>query len=208
MSRNNIIALVGVLLLIPSLCWGWQGKVVAVADGDTLTVLHDGKKEQVHLYGVECPKKQQDGFQKAKDFAAAFVSGKPVEIEPREKDRFGRTMGTVTADGRNLNRELVKAGLGWAFVRGCKRPECLELTDLEKQAKAARIGLWAMSNPIPPWEFKHDKPIKSVYSGDVLTHKFHSTNCPDYGCKSCIANFKDRARAIAAGYTPCPQCNP
>jgi micrococcal nuclease len=208
MRNRKILLMVGLFLLVPSLCRAWQGKVVAVAEGDTLTVLHDGKKEQVRIYGIECPKKQQDSFQKAKEFTSALVSGKILEIEPMEKDRFARTLAMVTADGNNLNRELVKSGLAWVYTQDCRRPECRELLELEKQAKLGRIGLWAASNPIPPWDFKPGKTPKAVYSGDVLNHKFHATNCPDYNCKSCIATFKDRSKAVRAGYTPCPQCNP
>lgn len=205
---SGIFLLAAVFLLAPSLCRAWQGKVVAVADGDTLTVLHDGKKEQVRIYGIECPKKQQDGFQLARAVTSALVSGKVVDIEPRDKDRFARPLAIVTVDGKNCARELVGAGLAWVHMQDRKRPEYRELAELEKQAKTGRLGIWAMPGPIPPWEFKPGEPQMPVYSGDVLTHRFHATNCPEYNCRSCIAIFRDRAKAIAAGYSPCPECNP
>jgi len=200
--------MLALLVLFPSLCRAWQGKVLAVAGGDTLTVLHDGKKEQVRLYGIECPKKQQDKFQQAREFTLALVFGKVVEIQPRGKDRFAGTLATITADGKNLSSEIVGSGLAWVYFQDRKHPEYQELVELEKQAKVRGIGIWAVSNPIPPWDFKPGKPQKPVYSGDVRAHIFHSTSCPDYDCKSCIATFKDRSRAISAGYKPCPLCNP
>jgi endonuclease YncB( thermonuclease family) len=207
-KRATILLLLFVFLFTPSLCRAWQGKVIAVANGDTLTVLHDGKKEQIRVYGIECPAKEQDSFQHAKQFTAAVVSGRTVEIEPRDRDRFARPLAIITVEGRNLGRELVRAGLAWVHIQDRKRPEYRDLEELEKQAKIAGTGLWAVHNPIPPWEFKPGKAQNPVYSGDVLTHRFHATNCPDYNCKSCIATFKDRSKAIAAGYTPCPECKP
>ncbi len=55
-----------VVLLLPVLSWAWQGKVVGVADGDTISVLHDGKGEKIRLYGVDAPEKRQDFGQRAK----------------------------------------------------------------------------------------------------------------------------------------------
>ena len=37
----------------------WNGKVVGVSDGDTITVLHDGIAEKIRLYGIDCPEKRQ-----------------------------------------------------------------------------------------------------------------------------------------------------
>jgi len=33
----------------------WQGKVVGVSDGDTITVMHHGTGERIRLYGIDCP---------------------------------------------------------------------------------------------------------------------------------------------------------
>lgn len=207
---NRFLSFVSALILlgIPSFCFAWQGKVIALSSGDTATVLHDGKKEQVRIHGVECPVRDQDFFRNAKDFSASLVLNKVVEFTPLEKDRYARPVGVIVVDGKNLSRELVKAGLAWFQARACKRPECLEWLELEKQAKQSGIGIWSEQNPVPPWEFKPGKSREAIYSGDIITHKFHSTNCPEFSCKSCIVTFRGRGKALAAGYSPCPSCNP
>ena len=71
---------------MPALLWAWKGKVVGVADGDMITVMHDGKGEKIRLYGIDCPEKKQAFGNKAKQFTSDKVLGKQVEvIYPRRK---------------------------------------------------------------------------------------------------------------------------
>lgn len=208
MRRCSILLPVCLFLLFPALCFAWQGKAVSVNDGDYISVLHDGKSERVRLYGVDCPRKHQENYQQAKDFVSKLIAGKIVEVEPLGKDNFGRTVAFVTLDGKNVSRELLAAGFAWVRTRECRRGECREWVELEREAKKMKVGLWASPNPIPPWEFKEGKQVSAIYSGNVVTHVFHASNCSEFNCKSCIVTFKSRAKAVAAGYSPCSQCSP
>jgi micrococcal nuclease len=69
------------LLVIPSLCHAWLGEVVHVADGDTITVLRDGKKIKVRLYGIDTPETKQWYSQNAKAFTSSQVMGKTVDVQ-------------------------------------------------------------------------------------------------------------------------------
>jgi len=133
----------------------FHGKVVAVSDGDTIKVMHEGRTERVRLLGIDCPEKRQAFGRRAKQFTAAMAMGKTVTIETAGRDRYGRILGTVILpDGRNLNRELVKEGLAW-----CYRYYSLDgsLGQLEAEAQAARRGLWRESHPVAPWEFRRNR---------------------------------------------------
>jgi len=46
-----------IFLLLPGVvaAQDFTGKVVGVTDGDTLTVLHNGRGEKIRLHGVDCP---------------------------------------------------------------------------------------------------------------------------------------------------------
>ena len=71
----------------------------------------------------------------------------------RDVDRYKRTVAEIILpDGRNLNRELVRAGLAWWYQRYARHEPVL--AELEVEARAAQRGLWADRNPIPPWEFR------------------------------------------------------
>jgi micrococcal nuclease len=216
--RTTIPYLVGFILiaLVPSSS-AWEGKVTGVTDGSYITALHDGKGERISLFGIDCPGTRQDFGQKAKEFTSERVLRKVVEIEPvvidrkgKTKDQYGRTLALVYTDGRKcLNEELIKAGLAWVYNERCSKPECKQWKELEKAAKRHRVGLWAMPNPIPPWEYRHTHGgLIPVYQGDIVKHVFHSSNCEEFDCTSCIAVFKGREQAVRAGYKPCAKCNP
>ncbi len=79
--------------------------------------------------------------------------GKTVTVNVMDVDRYWRTVGEVVLpDGGSLNEGLVKAGLAWWYRRYA--PEDGTLAQLEANAKAAKRGLWAEPNPVPPWEWR------------------------------------------------------
>jgi len=86
--------------------WGWSGKVVSVIDGDSITVLHDPRAEQIRLYGIDCPEKGQDFGNRAKQLTSALVYGKVVEVEPVTSDRYGRTVALLRVGNTLVNEEL------------------------------------------------------------------------------------------------------
>jgi micrococcal nuclease len=197
--------------------YAWEGRVAGVTDGTYVTVTHDGKGERIRLYGIDCPEKRQEFSQEAKKFTSDMVLRKVVEVEPvvvdhkgRTKDQYGRTVALVYMDKFIcLNEELIKSGLAWVSTQSCTRPECKAWKESEKQAKRKQLGLWSMSNPIPPWEFRLSKGAHiPIYHGDIVRHIFHSSNCEEFDCDKCIAVFKGRDQAIKAGYKGCAVCNP
>jgi micrococcal nuclease len=145
------------LLVLPCPAWAWSGKVIGVADGDTITVLRDKQPQKIRLYGIDCPEKRQPFGKRAKQFTSNLVFGKVVDIEPIATDRYGRTVAFVRVENITVNEELIKEGLGWVYVRYCKLPLCAEWQNLEDAAHAEKRGLWSDSNHIPPWEFRRQK---------------------------------------------------
>ena len=130
----------------------FDGKVVSVADGDTITVLTDQKRQiKVRLYGIDCPESRQAFGNRARQFTSKEVFGKHVSVEVMDVDRYGRTVGIVTtADGTTLNRKLLRAGMAWLYTAYCKAPLCQKWKQLERQAQQAKVGLWADKNTVPP----------------------------------------------------------
>jgi len=143
-----------VIILIPSLAIAWSGKVVKVADGDTITVLHDGRRERIRLYGIDAPEMGQSYGRKAKDALAGMVAGKTVEIKRKDTDRYGRTVGIVMVDSRNVNADMVRAGYAWVYPKYCKERGCRDWFALERTAREARSGMWADPHIVPPWEWR------------------------------------------------------
>jgi len=206
-----------ILFLIPCISFSATitGKVVSVADGDTITVLTSQNKQiTIRLAAIDTPEKGQAFGQKAKDFTSSMVAGKNVNIEPETIDRYGRTVGIVSVNGSNLNEQIVRHGYGWVYRQYCKGAFCADWLQLEKQAREAGIGLWADKNPTPPWEWRQSQrngdnntgvtaSVASgtgIYHGNRRSHVFHGSSCRDYNCKNCTVMLESIQEAENAGF--------
>jgi len=128
---------------------------VGVSDGDTITVMYEGKDEKVRLYGTDSPGKSQAFSKNAKQFTSEMVYGKTVEVKTKDNDRYGRTIGIVIVEGESLNEALIKNGFAWVYRKYCKAAFCEDWLNLEVVTRYGKIGQWSEPNPIPPWEFRH-----------------------------------------------------
>ncbi|MBP5404005.1 MAG: thermonuclease family protein [Elusimicrobiaceae bacterium] len=129
-----------------------SGKVVNVADGDTLTILNaENKQTKIRLYGIDAPEKAQDFGNVSREYLAGLVAGKTIEVTVVDVDQYGRSVGRIKVDGKEVTEELLKAGMVWVYTSYCKIPECKSWKELETQAKAAKIGLWSNPTAQEPW---------------------------------------------------------
>jgi len=71
----------------------FQGKIVSIADGDTVTVLRGTEQVKVRLDGIDAPEKNQSFGTRSRDALAGLVSGKTVTVQSKGTDRYGRTPG-------------------------------------------------------------------------------------------------------------------
>lgn len=135
-----------------------QGKVVGVTDGDTITVLDQSNRQfKIRFAGIDAPEKAQPFGQRAKEHLSSLVFSKVVTVETEKEDRYGRTVGKVLLDGRDINMAMVVAGLAWHYKKyqAEQSPDDRLLYDsAEVEARAAKRGLWADSNPILPSEWR------------------------------------------------------
>jgi micrococcal nuclease len=131
----------------------FTGKVVGISEGDTISVMREGRIVQVRLYGIDCPERGQPFGGRAKQITSDMVFGREVTVQVETTDRYGRIVGEVILpDGLSLNKDLVHAGLAWWYRKHA--PNDRTLKALEAGAKEARRGLWADKDPIPPWEWR------------------------------------------------------
>ncbi len=105
----------GRLLLLILAAWSLlaeslSGRVVAISDGGTIHVMHQGRAERVRLWGIDCRENRQPFSTRARQFTAALVFGKDVTVIVRDVDRYGRTVGEVILpDGRSLTGSFTYA---------------------------------------------------------------------------------------------------
>lgn len=156
-GRPAVAGAIFFLSILPSLALAWSGLVVGVTDGDTVTVMHEGRGERVRLYGVDCPERHQPFGYRAKQFTSMLCYRRVVEVTPMDRDRYGRTVALVSVDGANVNEALVREGYAWVYTRYCREAWCAQWLALEREAKEARRGLWAGKTPVAPWEWRREK---------------------------------------------------
>ena len=127
----------------PTACFAWPAKVTSISDGDTIIVLHSGHHEKIRLYGIDTPEKNQDYGQKAEEITSTLIAGRNVEVETKDVDQYGRTVGLVSVDGHSLNELLIQNGFAWVYRQYCKEHFCYDWIQLEGKARWAKKGLWA-----------------------------------------------------------------
>lgn len=137
------------------------GKVISVADGDTITVLDADKvQHKIRLAGIDAPEKKQAFGNRSKESLSDLVFDKTVNVETEKRDRYGRQIGKVLVNGQDVNLVQVERGMAW-FYRQYQReqsPNDRRLYEAaEDAAKAGKRGLWRDVDPVPPWDFRHGK---------------------------------------------------
>ena len=172
-SRVLTALIVAVLLTAPppSAADLLEGRVVRIADGDTLTVLtYSQSQVKVRLAGIDAPERAQPFGERSKQNLARLVAGKPVEIRWHKRDRYGRLVGqvwVVSPDARcqgagcpkTLDAGLaqVTVGLAWHYKKyaGEQSEQDRERYSFaEVEARARRAGLWREGDPVAPWEWR------------------------------------------------------
>lgn len=165
-------AIIAALCILSSTAFAekWEGRVVRVADGDTITVLDSSKQmHKIRLSGIDAPEKAQPFGQRSKTNLSAITFNRVVEIDGNKRDRYGRTLAKVMVADPNCNAPScpkthdaglvqIRSGLAWWYRQYAneqtpKDREEYEVAEFE--AKTHRLGLWAEKLPVPPWEWRH-----------------------------------------------------
>ena len=130
-----------------------SGRVVKVTDGDTITILDANQKQHnIRLHGIDTPEYKQPSSRAATKALSDLVAGEGVGVDVKDTDSYGRTVGFVYKGNVNVNLEMVKSGYAWWYKKYA--PFNDDLREAEERARIDKLGLWAESNPIPPWEWR------------------------------------------------------
>lgn len=145
----------------------WQGVVDKVIDGDSLKIRQDDHIYDIRLYGVDSPELAQKNGMEARDAARKLVEGKSVDVHAVNVDQNGTTIAVIYVnDQYSLQAFLVGSGWTWVYNDHCRLKICKQWQQMEKQAKAAHLGLWTDPHPVPPWKWRMQRHT-TVKSGTV-----------------------------------------
>ncbi len=153
-----VVALCAVFLLpLLGFTEEYKGRVVGVTDGDTLTLLVDGKRQvKIRLAEIDAPEGGQPYGNRSKQELSALTFDKEARVRVQDTDRYGRTVGRVFVGSVDVSAEMVRGGAAWVFRKYVKDAS---LFKLEEEARRDKRGLWSLpeSERIPPWEWRREK---------------------------------------------------
>lgn len=132
--------------------------VVRVEDGDSLIVRDArGRELEVRIVGIDAPELGQAGGDESREHLEGLVGGKQVEVRYDVIDSFGRLIGKVMLNGRDVGFEQLTSGMAWAyaFLPGGQSDEEKRLyREAQDVARRERTGIWADVSPPSPWEYR------------------------------------------------------
>lgn len=132
----------------------FEGRVVGVTDGDTITVLVDGARSAtIRLAEIDAPERGQPWGDRSKRELSRMLFQRDVAVEQTAVDRWGRVVGRVSVDGRDVSREMVALGGAWTYRQYLTDAS---LIDVEEAARRAGLGLWSLpaSERVAPWAWR------------------------------------------------------
>jgi endonuclease YncB( thermonuclease family) len=222
--RSVAFALAGSLLSAAvsghahALTWLWNSDIsgpATVVDGDTLEI--SGQK--IRLEGIDAPESLQTcgrakggtwacGRESA-DVLAKLIERRRVTCRSKGFDKYDRMLGVCSVDGMEINSEMIRRGLAWAFVK-----YSTSYVAAEAEARAAAVGIW-QGEAEAPWIFRENRwkvaeqraPDGCAIKGNITEngHIYHMPWSPWYGrVKVDPANgerwFCSEAEAQGAGW--------
>ena len=146
---------------IPALAAGavYEGRVVKVIDGDTIETLDSAKHtERVRISGIDAPERKQAFGTQAKQRLTDLVGGQAVTVYWDKRDRYGRVVGKVVVEGRDVGLAMVREGYAWWYRKYADEQSAVDQVlygAAELAARGAKRGLWRDQDPLPPWEYRH-----------------------------------------------------
>lgn len=152
-----VAALLLVLLALPATAADYVGRIVKIADGDTATLLIDGKMQmRLRLAEIDAPENSQPYGKVSKRILSDLIFGQFVTARVTDIDRYGRVVARIDANGLDVNAEMVRRGAAWAYTRYQSDGR---FPQWEREARAARRGLWGLQADqiLPPWEWRAAK---------------------------------------------------
>ncbi len=210
----------GLLLLFPvreTAARGTLSGPARVIDGDTIVIAGT----HVRLEGIDAPERAQTcgralagKWACGKSAAAALehlLAHQSVDCQDRGTDKYGRMLGVCYVGTRDINAQMVREGLAWAFVKYSR-----SYVHEEAEARALRIGIW-QGTAEPAWDFRAERwrgaqqvaPRGCAIKGNVSRNGriYHLPWSPWYGKvrideKKGERWFCSESEALAAGWRP------
>jgi endonuclease YncB( thermonuclease family) len=229
----------GLLVVASASAQPLSGSVVEIADGDSISVrtnevpqgliIKSGQTMSVRLEGIDAPEHGQSFGDASRQHLNALISGKEVNLDCQEVDRYGRwTCKVLLPSGEDVCLDQIEAGLAWHYKQYQRLQSATDRAAYgaaEDQARHAKRGLWSEANPVQPQDFRHG--TRSQFCADNNDHRiacsdtyegpvrgnyrskiYHWPGCPNYDdiAEHNRVEFPNAIEAEKAGYRGAYNC--
>ena len=114
-------------------------------------------QHKVRLAGIDAPERAQPFGQRSRESLEDLVAGRTVIVETHKKDRYGRYVGKVIVNSRDVNLEQIRRGMAWFYREYAHEQSAADrqsYDQAETDARSSHFGLWVEKAPIAPWDYR------------------------------------------------------
>ena len=127
-------------------------KILRVIDGDTVSAESRGTEIKIRLSEIDAPEMNQPYGKNSKNCLSKLVhENSSLRFKSDGQDNYGRSLGWLVADGKNLNYEMIKQACAWVYDRYVINKT---IYSFQNGARLKKLGLWKSQNPMPPWVWR------------------------------------------------------
>jgi micrococcal nuclease len=137
----------------------YKGKIVQVVDGDTYFFQTGHERLKVRMFGIDAPEGNQPFGKESIEFISKYFD-REATLVVHSRDQYKRSLGTLFVDGQDINLLMVKGGFAWHFKRYL---DDKKYAAAQENAKRNKSGLWALSNPVQPWNWRREERKRGIY---------------------------------------------
>ena len=136
-----------------SVCAQSTARVVRMKDGDTYVLADGNNTFTARLLKIDAPELKQKSGMEAYRFVNGTIAGKMVGYTGTAKDRYGRTLVSITINGLRLDSLIIRNGWAWHYVNYDNETM---LDNAMQEAIGDSLGLWSCGNAnvCPPWLYR------------------------------------------------------
>ena len=125
-----------------------------ITDSDAAHALDSANvRHKIRLQGIDAPERKQAFGKRSKEYLSDLVAGEPVVVDWSKRDWYKRIVGKIIYRGKDINLEMVKAGMAWWYRKYANEQNARDRVlyeAAEKDARESWRGLWVDTQPMVP----------------------------------------------------------
>ena len=158
LSGTELIVAMALALTAPAtIADTLTGRVTAVSDGDSLSLLVGRQSYTIRIAGIDAPERFQAWGDQSKTNLSRLASNQLAVAGCSTFDQRGRKVCKVTVNALDIGLQQIRDGMAWQYSKHARDQtpeEQSAYASAELMAKLRRLGLWGETNPVPPWRFR------------------------------------------------------